>query len=223
MPVKQVLNDEGQKYMNYIENIYICIAAPLIMAIIALRGRRRRALIFMLAGMTTCLLSSYISTFFAIVTEADRNQTTWEITPMIEEVMKFLPILFYTLIFEPSRKEEIAENVILVAIGFATLENICYLTANGASEILLLIIRGFGTGAMHVVCGILVSAGMVYLWEEFWLKFAGTVGLISLASTYHAIYNLLVSQDRPIAWIGYAIPLLTALLVMTLRGRWKRV
>ena len=119
--------------MNYIENIYICIAAPIIMAIIALRGRRRRAMIFMLAGMTACLLSSYINTFFAIIAEADRIETTWEITPMVEEVMKFLPVLFYLLVFEPVRKEEASENVMLVAAGFATLENICYLTANGAS------------------------------------------------------------------------------------------
>ena len=205
--------------MNYIENIYICIAAPIIMAIIALRGRRRRAMIFMLAGMTACLLSSYINTFFAIIAEADRIETTWEITPMVEEVMKFLPVLFYLLVFEPVRKEEASENVMLVAAGFATLENICYLTANGASQILLLIIRGFGTGAMHVVCGFVVSAGMLYLWDEFWLKFAGTVGLISLASTFHAIYNLLVSQEGFISWIGYSIPLMTAFLMMLIKGR----
>ena len=38
--------------MNYIENIYICIAAPLIVSILCLRGRRRRSMLFFLGGMT---------------------------------------------------------------------------------------------------------------------------------------------------------------------------
>ena len=99
------------------------------------------------------------------------------------------------------------------------LENICYLTINGASNIFFLTVRGFGTGAMHVVCGTLVSIGLIYMWDEFWLKFAGTAALISLAVTYHAIYNILVSQDGFIAWIGYAIPMLTMLLVKLVGAR----
>ena len=106
-----------------------------------------------------------------------------------------------------------------VAVGFATLENVCYLTANGASDILLLGVRGFGTGVMHVVCGEIVYIGFVFLWDEFWLRFAGIAGLISLAATYHAIYNILVSQDGITAWVGYLIPMVTAVLMLRLRRR----
>ena len=224
--------------MNYIENIYICIAAPLIIAILSLWGGerhqngkargvraaavvRRRSMVFILAGMTSCLLSSYISTFIAMVLNADRLTATLEITPMVEELMKFVPVLFYLLVFEPANKKESAGSLLFVSVGFATLENICYLTANGASDILLLTVRGFGTGAMHVVCGALVSIGLAYMWDEFWLKFAGTAGLISLAATYHGIYNILVSQEGIVAWIGYAIPMLTAVLIRLL-GRLEK-
>ena len=221
--------------MNYIENIYICIAAPLLVAILAMTGagtsrggnktlamvrsNRRRVMVFLLVGMTICLLSSYISTFFALVLEADRQEATWEITPLIEEVMKFLPILFYLLVFEPDNREESAVNIMAVAVGFATLENVCYLTANGAADILLLGVRGFGTGGMHVVCGEIVYIGYVFLWDEFWLRFAGIAGLISLAATYHAVYNILVSQEGITAWVGYLIPMVTALLMLRLRRR----
>lgn len=37
--------------------------------------------------------------------------------------------------------------------SFATFENVCYLTQNGAGQFVYLLIRGFGTGAMHIVCG----------------------------------------------------------------------
>ncbi len=221
--------------MNYIENIYICIAAPLLVAILAMTGggsgsaqdktlaivrsNRRRVMVFLLVGMTICLLSSYISTFLALVLEADRQEATWEITPLVEEMMKFLPILFYLLVFEPDNREESAVNIMAVAVGFATLENVCYLTANGASDILLLGVRGFGTGVMHVVCGEIVYIGFVFLWDEFWLRFAGIAGLISLAATYHAIYNILVSQDGITAWVGYLIPMVTAVLMLRLRRR----
>ena len=53
--------------MNYIENIYICIAAPIIIAVLCTRGNRKMSMLFVLGGMTACLLSSYISTVIAAV------------------------------------------------------------------------------------------------------------------------------------------------------------
>ena len=44
--------------MNYIENTYICLAAPLLLAILCLSGNARRALIFLLSGMSACLFSA---------------------------------------------------------------------------------------------------------------------------------------------------------------------
>ena len=37
----------------------------------------------------------------------------------------------------------------MTAAGFATFENVCYLTANGAEHLTRLVIRGFGTGSLH--------------------------------------------------------------------------
>ena len=87
--------------MNYIENIYICLAAPLLLAVFLLRNEGRRSLSFVLTGMTACLLSAYVSTFLASVTGTDRTAASYELSPVVEEVMKCLPILFYLLVFEP--------------------------------------------------------------------------------------------------------------------------
>ena len=51
----------------YIENIFICLAAPLLISVLYLRGKKQVSVLFLLIGMTVCLLSSYISTFAAAV------------------------------------------------------------------------------------------------------------------------------------------------------------
>ncbi len=203
--------------MSYIESIFICLAAPLFIAALCMRSRGRRMMLFLLAGMTVCLLSSYVSTFLAAAQGMSYLAASLELTPMVEELMKFLPILFYLLVFEPG-KGEIGDGVLMTAVGFATFENACYLTNNGAAHLLHLLVRGFGTGAMHVVCGFMIAVGLLYLWDRTWLRIAGTIGLLAVAMTYHAIYNILVSQTGAVAAIGYVIPLLTVALYLIFGG-----
>ena len=202
--------------MDYIENIYVCLMAPLTITAFCLRGRGRRMILFLLGGMTVCLLSSYISTFLAAARGTDLLTASLEIAPLVEELMKFMPLLFYLLVYEP-KKRLLSDAALFVAIGFATFENVCYLTQNGAAKILQLLIRGFGTGAMHVVCGVIVAFGLVYLWDRIWIRIAGTIGLLAVAMTYHGIYNILVSQSGAPALIGYLIPMLTIILFLVLR------
>lgn len=206
--------------MSYIENIYVCLAAPMLIAALCMRNKGRSMILFVLAGMTACLLSSYISSFIAAVLKMSTVSASLELTPIVEESMKFMPVLFYLMVFEPE-KHEIADSTLLTAVGFATFENACYLTSNGAAHILHLLIRGFGTGAMHVVCGFLIAIGLIYLWDRVWLRVAGTVGLLSVAMTFHGIYNILVSQTGPAATIGYVIPMLTVVLSLIFRGKLK--
>ncbi len=199
--------------MNYIENIYVCLAAPLLVAVLCLRGSRRSHTLFLLGGMTACILSSYASTYLVNVILANPVTSVTEVAPIVEEVMKFVPVLFYLIVFEPPR-EEIIENALMVSIGFATFENVCYLTGSGSEHFLRILIRGFGTGTMHVVCGAIISFGIVYLWDRSWLRVVGTVGLLTVSITYHAVFNLLVSQTGAPAVVGYSISLLIVILVV---------
>ena len=207
--------------MNYIENIYICLAAPLIVAIFCLDSYRRRMMAFLLSGMTMCLLSSYINTFLANVYGMSVMIASVEISPTVEEVMKLLPVLFYILVFEPPKNRMIG-NTITVAIGFATFENVCYLLGNDTSNIQHLLIRGFGTGTMHVVTGMVVMFGMKAVWEKLWLRMAGTLGLLSIAVVYHASFNILVSQTGVPANIGYLFPVFTVVLVLFVKKHLKK-
>ncbi|MBQ5934047.1 MAG: PrsW family intramembrane metalloprotease [Lachnospiraceae bacterium] len=208
--------------MNYIENIYICLAAPLLVAVLCLESYRRRIIIFMLSGMTMCLLSSYINTFLAAVYGLNTLTASVEISPTVEEVMKLLPVIFYLLVFEPP-KNRMAGNTITVAIGFATFENVCYLLGNDTSNIQHLLIRGFGTGTMHVVTGMVVMLGMKAVWEKLWLRLAGTLGLLTIAIVYHASFNILVSQTGVPAYIGYMFPIVTVIAVLIVKKYRKKL
>ena len=66
----------------------------------------------------------------------------------------------------------------------------------------------FGTGAMHVLCGLIVGGGLTYTWRRTWLKVAGTCGLLGAAITLHAIYNLLIAHGGAAQYVAYALPVL---------------
>ena len=205
----------------YIENIYICLAAPLLISVLYLRGKKQASMVFLLAGMTVCLLSSYVSTFAAALLGTTLVTASVEITPIIEESMKLFPVLFYLMVFEPG-KEQAADEVIMTAIGFATFENVCYLLTNGAADTLHLIIRGLGTGTMHLVCGMIVAGGLMMMWNRLYLRFAGTVAMLCLAMTFHAVYNLLVTQTGAAAVIGYLIPIAAAGFILLFSQKIKK-
>ena len=193
--------------MTYIENVFVCMAAPLVVALLSLKRGHRAALVFCLAGMGACLLSAYLNTFFARLYQADAVNAATQIAPVVEEVMKLLPLLFYLLIFEP-KAEQIKNAAVITALSFATFENVCYLIQNGAGHFSFIFFRGIGTGAMHVICGAIVGGGLAYVWQRTWLKIAGTCGLLGAAITFHAIYNLLIAYGGAAQYIAYLLPVL---------------
>lgn len=183
--------------MTYIENIFICLVVPLMLTLFFTSGNVRRFITFIIVGMGVCLLSAYITGFAMSRYGTSQTIVAIEIAPVVEEVMKLLPILFYLLVLEPHpRRLPIA--AISVAVGFATLENVCYLTENGAANFYYLLIRGMSAGALHILCGIICGFGISYVFRHSWLKLTGTVGILGFCSGFHAIYNLLITADG--AW-----------------------
>ena len=193
--------------MTYIENIFLCMASPLLVAALCMGRRQLRLFLLSIAGMGVCLLSAYINTFLAAVYQADALASVAEIAPVVEEVMKLLPLLFYLLIFEP-KTEQIKISAVITALSFATFENICYLIQNGAGHFSFIFFRGIGTGAMHVICGAIVGGGLAYVWQRTWLKIAGTCGLLGAAITFHALYNLLIAYGGAVQYAAYVLPVM---------------
>lgn len=201
--------------MTYIENIFVCLALPLILSLLFTRGRARSFPLFVVAGMSVCLLSAYVSSFFMGYCGADARVAVIEITPVCEEILKLLPLLFYLLIFEP-KPRELPGAALAIAVGFATFENVCYLTENGAEDLAFLLIRGISAGALHILCGVLSGYGIAYVFRRRWLALTGTVGILGACIGFHGIYNLLITAQGVWKTVGYLFPsvLLVCLLVL---------
>lgn len=195
--------------MTYIENIFLCLTTPMLVGAVCAGRKHGQAFMFVLAGYSSCLLSAYINSFFAGIYASGLLSATVEIAPVVEEVMKLAPLLFYLLVFEPTQRSALLATLTIGA-SFATFENACYLAEHGATELMHLLIRGLGSGAMHIVCGAIIGYGLIYVWKTPWLKTAGTFGLLCAAITYHAIYNLLVSASGGLQIFGFLFPVLTA-------------
>ena len=73
--------------MTYIENIFLCLAIPLILSLFFTGGRARSFTLFIVAGMLCCLLSAYVSSFFMGYCGANARQAVVEITPVCEEII----------------------------------------------------------------------------------------------------------------------------------------
>ena len=202
--------------MTYIENIYLCLAIPLILSLFFTGGRARSFTVFVVAGMSSCLLSAYVSSFFMGYCGADAQQAVIEITPVCEEIIKLLPLLFYLLIFDPQPKE-LPGAALAIAVGFATFENVCYLTENGAADFRLLLIRGISAGALHILCGALSGYGVSHVFRRPWLALTGTVGVLGACIGFHGIYNLLITGEGAWKMAGYLFPSALIIFLFALR------
>ena len=119
--------------MTYIENVFLCMASPLLIAALCMGSGRENSFCSALPGWVSVYFPHTSTPFFAALYKADTFAATTEIAPVVEEVMKLLPLLFYLLIFEP-KAERIKNAAVITALSFATFENVCYLIQNGAGH-----------------------------------------------------------------------------------------
>ena len=196
--------------MIYSENILFCISIPLLLTAIYTRGAARRSISAFLVGMVTCLLSSYISGYLTLLTGMELNTSAVYISPTTEEIMKLLPLLFFLLVFRPGEMTLVTFAISLGA-GFATFENCCYLLATGSESLAFTLVRGLAVGVMHIVCMLAMSLSLIMVRRYRVFSFSTVVGCLSLSVVFHALYNLLVSAPGIPSYIGYGLPILTAL------------
>ena len=203
--------------MIFSENVLVCMAVPLLLALVFLRHKARQFVLNFLLGMATCLLGAYVSGFVDAASGMGVEDTAIFISPVVEEAMKFLPLLFYFLLFDPD-DDQLFLAAVGIGAGFASFENICSMIASGTESLSFLLIRGLAVGVMHIVSVFAMILGLVVARRFKALRLSSAVGALSLSMLFHGIYNLLVSQPGVTSVIGYVLPLLTAgLLFLALR------
>ena len=201
--------------LSYI--IFICIVVSLGLMLPLMEKKARGVVIFMIVGIFSCLFVSELNT---ILLKAFHNQmyyVTTTITPVSEEIVKALPVLYYAIVVSDDRRT-LLSHAYAVGVGFALLENIVILVQNISDvSIFWALVRGFGSGLVHGLCTVMVGYGISYIKKRRKLFVCGTFALLSTAVIYHATYNLLVQSKFQYA--GILLPIITYIPMILLLRR----
>ena len=114
-----VCSKGGGGRMIYSENILVCMAVPLLLTLFFVKDNARQFVLNFLLGMAACLLGAYVSGFLDVATGMGVEDTAVFISPFTEEAMKFLPLLFYFLMFEP-QDDRLFHAAVGIGAGFAS-------------------------------------------------------------------------------------------------------
>ena len=199
--------------------LYVCFLIPMLLSLLILEKRSRLVVGFILVGTTVCL---FISEFNGLIYEMlgkDMLYFCTTISPVTEEIIKALPILFFAFLISDDRAK-LVQASFAIGLGFAILENMIMLTQNlNTIDLSWAIIRGFGAGLMHSVCTVAVGLGISFVRKRKKLFWCGTLALLMLAVTYHAIYNTIVMSKYK--YFGFVLPFVTyvPILVFYLKNR----
>ena len=168
--------------------------------------KARLPISFMLVGIFVSVFASEVNALLANSLDMSMYDITVVVTPMTEEILKALPILYYAL-FMSDKKEKLFTASMATGIGFAVLENAYYLLNYPDFTMLSAVIRAFGAGLMHGMCTLLVGVGISFVKKRSKLFAVGTFGLLSTAIVYHGIYNILIQSEYSI--VGALLPIAT--------------
>lgn len=205
---------------NLIYILFICLVSPLAFMLLMLRQRSRLLAGYMLIGIFISLFVSELNTVLLGWFGNDVLYVTTTITPISEEILKALPILFYAIVFSDDR-ERVMPIAFALGVGFAMFENMVVLVQNVENvTIWWSIIRGFATALMHAVCTVVVGYGICFVRKKKKLFYCGTFALLTLAMIYHGIFNMLVQSDY--SYLGFFLPSVTYIPLLIMHYRYYK-
>ena len=162
--------------LTYISFIAITVSLALMLPL--MEKKTRRVMIFMIVGIFACLFISEVNSILLKAFGNDVYYVTTTITPVTEEIIKMLPILYFAIVITDDRRTLIA-NSFAVGVGFALLENVVILTQNVENvTIFWALVRGFGSGLVHGICTVMVGWGVSYVKKRRKLFYCGTFALL---------------------------------------------
>ncbi len=111
--------------------------------------KQKEVFISILAGCIAALFAMVINSSILLMFNVERTIFTRYIAPVIEEVIKASYIFFLIHRHKTGFLVDSAIHGFSIGAGFAFIENIYYLNSIPSMNLLLWIIRGFGTAVMH--------------------------------------------------------------------------
>ena len=204
---------------NMIYILFISISIPLLLLALLVEKKARLPISFMLIGVFVSVFASEINGLFSQMLSMDMYSKTVIVTPVSEELLKALPILYYAVVISDKR-ERLFTSAMALGIGFALLENAYFLLNSTNFTMITAVIRAFGAGLMHGMCTLLVGVGISFVKKKRKLFAVGTFGLLSTAIVYHGIYNILIQSE--FSMVGALFPIMTYIPFFIWRLRVKR-
>lgn len=203
---------------NIIYILFISVSIPLLLMTLLVEKKSRLPLSFMLIGIIVSVFTSEVNGVLSKVLSMDMYSLTVIVTPVSEELLKALPLLYYAVVISDKR-EQLFTASMAIGIGFAVLENAYFLFNYSDFDLLSAIIRAFGAGLMHGMCTLLVGVGISFVKKKSKMFAVGIFGLLSTAIVYHGVYNILIQSQYSI--IGALLPIATYIpfLIWRLRVR----
>ena len=184
----------------------ICMVVPLLLLMTILDNRSRLLLGFVLCGMILAVCAYEVNSLVCYLFQLSGPELSIKAAPIIEEILKALPVLFYAALVSDERKQ-VLQLAMAVGIGFAILENAFLLiTYVDAVNIGWAIVRGVSTSLSHGICTLIVGCGIIFVRKQKKLFYTGTFALLAAAMTLHAIFNLLIQS--PYDYVALALPLI---------------
>ena len=203
---------------NMIYILFISISIPLLLMALLMEKKARLPISFMIIGIFVSVFASEVNGLLSKLLSMDTYSMTVIITPVTEELLKALPVLYYAVVISDKR-ERLFTASMAIGIGFALLENAYFLLNSDNFTIIIAIIRAFGAGLMHGMCTLLVGVGISFVKKKSKLFAVGTFGLLSTAIVYHGIYNILIQSE--FSTVGALLPIATYIPFLIWRLRVK--
>ena len=191
---------------NMIYILFISISIPLLLMALLMEKKARLPISFMIIGIFVSVFASEVNGLLSNLLSMDTYSITVIVTPVSEELLKALPVLYYAIVISDKR-ERLFTASMAIGIGFALLENAYFLLNSDNFTIIIAIIRAFGAGLMHGMCTLLVGVGISFVKKKRKLFAVGTFGLLSTAIVYHGIYNILIQSE--FSTVGALLPIAT--------------
>lgn len=208
---------------NVIYSIFLFIIIPMILMIGFTENRQKATIGFMALGIAICLVASELNTIVINGIHADYFYYTVTFSPMIEEFLKAIPLIYAVFFFvEKPEKEKVVTWGFATGVGFAVFENIImFFQGSGDAGIIWAVSRGLGAGLVHGLCTGFFGMGLCIIKDFRKPYFFGIFSLLSLTAIYHGMYNCMVQSDILMDF-GICLPIITYILLYILFMRMKK-
>lgn len=205
---------------NIIYVLFVSISVPVLLMALLVEKKARLPVVFMLIGIVVSVFAGEVNGVLSKVLSMDLYSITVIVTPVSEELLKALPLLYYALVISDKR-ERLFTASMAIGIGFAVLENAYYFVNYVDFSMIKAVIRAFGAGLMHGMCTLLVGVGISFVKKKRKLFAVGTFGLLSTAIVYHGVYNILIQSK--FSTVGALLPIATYIPFVIWRIKYRKI